>query len=564
MSLLDGRRLTDARMQRIITHWTAGAHNPSSLDLKHYHVLIHGNGDISYGTHKISDNESAADGVYAAHTRGTNTGSIGVSVCCMAGARERPFDAGRHPMTRRQYAVMARVVAELCDRYEIPVTRETVLGHGEVEANLGVRQKGKWDPMKLPWDPDRSSRSVGNDFRARVADALAALRGEAEPNATTSLKILGKAIDDVTSVNEATLVRIGKMVNALGWTLTEVLDDVVLIDTGEMGIIQPTLVIEDEHCGIDDDVDIETAMEDGFVDLADLADLLNLAVTSDRSGIALVAPASEADFVVHVVRRGETLFGLAARFLGNGERWHEIRDDKGNPFTDATARRLGVGDQIRIPSAEVPDGPPPETGTPMVSPGLSIDDAAITSLVAQTWPHLRVHAEASVPIILGACEAAGITDPAQLAYVLATAEHESHFGRYIEEIASGVAYEGRSDLGNTQPGDGRRFKGRGYVQLTGRFNYRNWSNKLGLDLVSRPQIVAARPDIAARIMAEGMRDGSFRRHKLANHLAHPDQLDFYGAREIINGDKKKYLSWAHTSIGEHIADRAERFYKVLA
>lgn len=563
MSLLDGRRLSDARMIRVITHWTAGAYTPSALDLSHYHILVHGNGDISYGTRKISDNENTGDGVYAAHTARANTGAIGVTACCMHGARESPFDAGRSPMTKKQYAVMARVVAELCQRYDIPVEPEFVLGHGEVQAILGRRQAGKWDPMKLPWDPARSVRSVGDEFRARVAEELAGLRGEAEVNARISLKILGNTIKGVTSVNEATLVPIGRMTDALGWSLTDVLDDVVLIDAGDLGVIQPTLVIDDQHYGMDDDVDAETALEHGFVDLADLADQLNLALTSDRSGVALVAPADADGFVVHVVRRGETLFGLAARFLGNGERWREILDGEGNAFTETAARRLGVGHQIRIPSGEVPDGPPPDTASAMTSPGLSYDDAVILSVVAQTWPHLRSYAEAAVPIILAACEAAGITDHAQVAYVLATAEHESRFGRYIEEIASGDAYEGRSDLGNTRPGDGRRFKGRGYVQLTGRANYRNWSNKLGIDLITHPRVVANRPDIAARIMAEGMRDGSFRRNKLSNHLAHPDQLDFYGAREIINGDKKKYLSWASTSIGEHIADRAERFYKVL-
>ncbi len=61
--------------------------------------------------------------------------------------------------------------------------------------------------------------------------------------------------------------------------------------------------------------------------------------------------------------------------------------------------------------------------------------------------------------------------------------HESVGLRYMEEIASGAAYEGRRDLGNTQPGDGRRFKGRGPIQLTGRHNYGKfgqWAHSVGL------------------------------------------------------------------------------------
>lgn len=72
---------------------------------------------------------------------------------------------------------------------------------------------------------------------------------------------------------------------------------------------------------------------------------------------------------------------------------------------------------------------------------------------------------------------------------LAQILHESGALKYTEEIASGSAYEGRKDLGNTQAGDGRRFKGRGLIQITGRINYKALSNDLGVDLVNVPLLL---------------------------------------------------------------------------
>ncbi|CAF3519145.1 unnamed protein product, partial [Rotaria sp. Silwood2] len=73
---------------------------------------------------------------------------------------------------------------------------------------------------------------------------------------------------------------------------------------------------------------------------------------------------------------------------------------------------------------------------------------------------------------------------------LAQLAHESQELKYMEEIASGQAYEGRKDLGNIKPGDGKRYKGRGPIQLTGRINYRKAGQALGLDLEAHSEQVS--------------------------------------------------------------------------
>jgi putative chitinase len=79
-------------------------------------------------------------------------------------------------------------------------------------------------------------------------------------------------------------------------------------------------------------------------------------------------------------------------------------------------------------------------------------------------------------------QAAQINTPLRWAHFLAQTGHESGDLQYLEELASGQAYEGRADLGNAQPGDGVRFKGRGLIQLTGRVNYVAYGRCIGLDL----------------------------------------------------------------------------------
>lgn len=167
--------MSDVRMDRIISHWTGGTGRANSLDLKHYHKLTEFDGRQRDGNEEIADNVVTSDGDYAAHTLNLNTRSIGVAMCGMAGATERPFNAGEYPLTEVQFEAHCELIAELCNQYNIPVTPTTVLSHAEVEPNLGVKQRNKWDYIKLPFRQDlHGARACGDYMRERVKFYLGA------------------------------------------------------------------------------------------------------------------------------------------------------------------------------------------------------------------------------------------------------------------------------------------------------------------------------------------------------------------------------------------------------
>ena len=142
-----------------------------------------------------------------------------------------------------------------------------------------------------------------------------------------------------------------------------------------------------------------------------------------------------------------------------------------------------------------------------------------------------------------------IDDYLRVCHFLAQAAHESASFKTLEEYASGSAYEGRKDLGNAQLGDGRRYKGRGIFQLTGRANYRTYGQKLGYDLEGNPEL-AKEPLISIKTACE------YWNSRKLSELA--DKDDVRGITKKINGgfnglaDRMQYLQKAKAIIPKDI------------
>lgn len=89
-----------------------------------------------------------------------------------------------------------------------------------------------------------------------------------------------------------------------------------------------------------------------------------------------------------------------------------------------------------------------------------------------------------------------VNTPVRIGAFLAQIGHESGNLLYNKELASGAAYEGRKDLGNTEPNDGPKFLGRSLIQITGKINYKNISDEVGVDFVTNPELLE-KPEYSA-------------------------------------------------------------------
>lgn len=156
-------------LKRIVAHWAVTRYKATALAKKHYHFIVEGDGNVVAGNHKPEANIRPVSGKYAAHVRSMNTGSIGISMAAMQGARW-PSNAGAFPFTESQFNAMCRKIATLCKQYGIVVSPSTVLSHAEVEGTLGVKQNGKWDFTIIPFMPNlKGAKACGDEMRRRVS-----------------------------------------------------------------------------------------------------------------------------------------------------------------------------------------------------------------------------------------------------------------------------------------------------------------------------------------------------------------------------------------------------------
>lgn len=160
-------------LHSVIWHWTAGAKGVIDVEEDSYNGL-HDTEGFHPGHWPPEAQAKYVSGKHgASHSLNANTGRIGESMDCMAGAQERPFKWGSNPMTWHHVNSMLDRTAMHCMKYDIPVSRYSTLSHAEIQPTLGVRQKNKWDITILP-DMSRPGDAieVGDRLRDMLRERL--------------------------------------------------------------------------------------------------------------------------------------------------------------------------------------------------------------------------------------------------------------------------------------------------------------------------------------------------------------------------------------------------------
>lgn len=234
----------------------------------------------------------------------------------------------------------------------------------------------------------------------------------------------------------------------------------------------------------------------------------------------------------YIVKAGDTLGKIAALYYGDASKYLLIA--RANQMKDAD--QIQIGQVLKIPDLPV---------------DIPTEDEAYENItetqLKQVMPHSTAQQRKRYLTPLNkTMKKYNINTRLRQAHFLAQLAHESGSLKYDEEISSGQAYEGRVDLGNTQPGDGKKFKGRGLIQLTGRTNYKEYGRYVNIDLTRNPEKLSQDADLAADVA------GWYWMKRDLNPLA--DQDDINQITFTINGgynglqDRKNHLKKAKAAL----------------
>lgn len=161
-------------MKRIIIHWTAGTNQPNNVDKEHYHYLIDKDGNVTQGKFPVSANtvcrnDAKGKPMYAAHTGGGNTGSIGVSMCGMFAPAKSDLRQTKFPLTRKQCEACFKLCADLAKKYGIPITAQNIMTHYEFgKTHPNTSSAGKIDIIYLPPYPEQTADKIGDFIRNKI------------------------------------------------------------------------------------------------------------------------------------------------------------------------------------------------------------------------------------------------------------------------------------------------------------------------------------------------------------------------------------------------------------
>ena len=156
-------------LSKICLHWSAGASYPCEVDLKAYHFLVDKDGKIYAGDFKPENNIICKPNLYAMHCGGGNTGCIGISALGMAG-----FDLKnkktKYPLTQIQVEAFCKLAAELCVKYGISVSENTVFTHCEFgQKHPKTTSYGKIDFTYLPFLPNLEKNKISDFLRNKIS-----------------------------------------------------------------------------------------------------------------------------------------------------------------------------------------------------------------------------------------------------------------------------------------------------------------------------------------------------------------------------------------------------------